>query len=77
MIEEYLSLVRVFAELAHMFEGLHDGFLDCILRVFAVMRNVFRNPNEFEVITLHEFFKGRYISVFISFKPLAPSSHAI
>jgi len=54
--------LRVFEEVAHMFEGLQEDFLDCILRVFAVVRNVFRNPKEFAVITLHEFFKGRYIS---------------
>ena len=45
-----------------MFEGLQERFLDCILRVFAVVRNVFRNPKESAVITLHEFLEGRYIS---------------
>ena len=44
-----------------MLEGLQEGLLDRVLRVFAIVRNVFRNSQESAIVTLHEFLEGRYI----------------
>jgi hypothetical protein len=45
-----------------MLESLQEGLLDRVLRVFAIVRNVFRNSQEFAIVTLHEFLEGGYIS---------------
>jgi hypothetical protein len=52
----------MFPEVAHMLESLQEGFLDRVLRVFAIVRNMFRNSQEFAIVTVHEFLEGRYIS---------------
>src|SRR5437667_8851996 len=45
---------------AHMLESLQEGLLDRVLRVFAIVRNVFRNSQECAIVTLYEFLEGRY-----------------
>jgi hypothetical protein len=52
----------MFPEVAHMLEGLQEGLLDRVLRVFAIVRNVFSDSQESAIVTLHEFLEGRYIS---------------
>ena len=53
---------EVFPEVAHVLEGLQEGLLDRILGVFAIVRDVFSNSQEFAIVSLHELFESRYIS---------------
>jgi hypothetical protein len=46
-----------------MSEGIQKSLLHCILRVFAIVREVFGNSDEFAIITACEFLEGRHIAV--------------
>src|SRR5215470_359754 len=45
-----------------MLEGLQERLLNRVLRVFPIVCDVFRNSEEFAIVSLHEFLESRYIA---------------
>jgi hypothetical protein len=49
--------------LAQVLEGLQKGFLNRVLGIFSVMRDVVGDSEKFAIVSLYELFESSYIPI--------------
>jgi hypothetical protein len=55
--------LRILSEFGQVLVRLQEGFLNCVLRVFSVMRNALSDSKESAIVSLYELLKSINIPI--------------